>query len=154
MAYTKCNDCNSSVDSEAFKLTTINVNLRLSNTAPCWLLNNQRVAYIPYMGLYMELGNLQYCCFRGPSPDDIVGIFAHSGVFGDYLEWHVAILFIRKIFSHLKSSCESLMYLKTVSSDNSRTKKPFLKLTCIKYLFLFKIRTQLESNLMYFFITW
>ena len=62
-----------------------------------------------------------------------------------------ALLFlIRKTFGHLKSSCESLTYLKTVSSDSSRTKKLFLKLTCIKYLFLFKIRTQLESYLMYF----
>ena len=27
----------------------------------------QSVAYTPYMGLYMELGNSQRCCFRGTS---------------------------------------------------------------------------------------
>ena len=50
----------------------------------------------------MELGNSQYCCFRGTFPDDIVGIFAHSGVFGDYLEQHIAILLAAHSYYELK----------------------------------------------------
>jgi hypothetical protein len=46
--------------------------------------------------------------------------------------------FISKTPQYLKPPCESLTYLKAISSDNSRTKKPFLIPTCIKYLFLFK----------------
>ena len=81
----KCAIANSGV--VAFKLTTTFVNyLRLSKTAHRRLLGSQTVVYMPYMGLYMGLGSLKYYCFRGTSPEDTVGIFAHSGAFGDYLE--------------------------------------------------------------------
>jgi len=53
------------------------------------------------MGLYTELGNSQYCCFQGTSPDNTVGMLAHSGVFGDYLEQRIAVSLAAR--SHYKS---------------------------------------------------
>ena len=54
---------------------------------------------------------------------------------------------------HLKSPCESLMYLETVSSNNSRTKKLSLIFTCIKELILVQAHSLTYSYLMSLFLT-